>query len=167
VNEPTDPSVIGLDEPEGDKTMVVQLHRIGRIAGLLSLIALAACTTPAAPPPGQPVAARPSFTETGGASWYGAELAGAKTASGTIFDPAKPTAAHRSLPFQTVARVTNVENGRSVKVVITDRGPYGKGRIIDVSAKAAQALGLKKDGVMTVKVEVLAEDQIADKTAVR
>jgi len=146
--------------------MVVQFHRIGRLAGLLSLVALAACTTPTAPP-GQPVAARPSFTETGGASWYGAELAGAKTASGTIFDPAKPTAAHRSLPFQTVARVTNVENGRSVKVVITDRGPYRKGRIIDVSAKAAQALGLKRDGVVTVTVEVLVEDQTTDKTAVR
>jgi rare lipoprotein A len=153
--------------PTTDKTMVIRpFRRAARLAGMLSLLAIAACTTPAAPPPG--AASHPSFTETGSASWYGAEHAGAKTASGSTFDPAKATAAHRSLPFRTVVRVTNTANGRMVKVVITDRGPYGKGRIIDVSAKAAQALGLKKDGTVTVRLEVLAEDQAeADKLATR
>jgi rare lipoprotein A len=131
--------------------------RLARLAAALSLLAAAACTTTA--PPTQTSAPQPTYTETGGASWYGAEHAGGKTASGVLFDPAKATAAHRSLPFRTVARVTNTENGRSMKVLINDRGPFIKGRIIDVSAKAAQVLGIKKDGIALVRVEVIAEDQ--------
>jgi rare lipoprotein A len=142
-------------EIDGMRLVRTNASRLGRIAAVLTLLAVAACTT-AAPPS---IAPQPSYRETGGASWYGAEHAGEPTASGARFDPAKATAAHRSLPFRTVARVTNTQNGRSVKVVINDRGPFAKGRIIDLSAKAAQMLRMKKDGVATVRIEVLAEDQ--------
>jgi rare lipoprotein A len=131
--------------------------RLARLAGALALLAVAACST--TPPPTPASAPPPTYTETGIASWYGAEHAGAKTASGAPFDPAKATAAHRSLPLRTVARVTNTENGRSVTVVINDRGPFAKGRIIDVSAAAAQVLGIKHDGIALVRVEVMEEDQ--------
>jgi rare lipoprotein A len=148
----------------------VRSGRASRLAGLsaaLLLLAVAACTT-APPPSAGAIAPRPTYSETGNASWYGAEHAGAKTASGAPFDPAKATAAHRSLPLRTVARVTNTETGHSVKVVINDRGPFVRSRIIDVSAKAAQILGIKKDGIVRVRVEVLAEDQTeADGIAAR
>jgi rare lipoprotein A len=125
---------------------------------MLTLLVVAACTS-TGPPPLQTNAPQPTHTETGRASWYGAEHSGMKTASGAPFDPTKATAAHRSLPLHTVARITNTENGRSVKVVINDRGPFAKGRIIDLSAKAAQLLGIKKDGVALVRIEVMAADQ--------
>lgn len=88
----------------------------------------------------------------GVASWYGRAWRGRRTASGTPFDDRAMTAAHRWLPFETRARVTNLQNGRSVDVVVTDRGPYHKGRIIDLSAKAAEALGIKECGIAEVIV---------------
>src|SRR4051794_17524230 len=105
------------------KTIVVRPERgrSARLAAGLSLLIVAACTTPPSPPL-QVTAPTPTYTEHGRASWYGVEHAGGTTASGAIFDPAKSTAAHRTLPLRTVARVTNTENGRSVKVVINDRG---------------------------------------------
>ncbi|MDB5410616.1 MAG: septal ring lytic transglycosylase RlpA family protein [Rhodospirillales bacterium] len=150
-----------------DKTMVVRPMRgcLARLAAGFSLLIVAACATPSPPPVTAPQA---TYTETGRASWYGAEHAGGKTASGAIFDPAKSTAAHRTLPLRTVARITNTENGRSVKVVINDRGPYVKGRILDLSARAAKQLGVGKNGVALVKIEVMAEDQAeADGIAAR
>jgi rare lipoprotein A len=86
------------------------------------------------------------------ASWYGR---GRMTASGERFDKHAMTAAHRTLPFGTRARVTNKRNGRSVIVRINDRGPFARGRIIDVSEGAAGQLGMKRDGVVPVKVERL------------
>jgi rare lipoprotein A len=86
------------------------------------------------------------------ASWYGPAWRGRRTASGTRFDDRAMTAAHLWLPFETTARVTNVENGRSVDVVVNDRGPYHRGRIIDLSAKAAEALGIKECGTAEVIV---------------
>jgi rare lipoprotein A len=86
------------------------------------------------------------------ASWYGRAWRGRRTASGTRFDDRAMTAAHLWLPFETTARVTNVENGRSVDVVVNDRGPYHRGRIIDLSAKAAEALGIKDCGTAEVIV---------------
>jgi peptidoglycan lytic transglycosylase len=88
----------------------------------------------------------------GVASWYGRAWRGRRTASGIQFDDRAMTAAHRWLPFETQARVTNLQNGRSVDVVVTDRGPYHKGRIIDLSAKAAEALGIKECGIAEVIV---------------
>ncbi|MGC2199737.1 MAG: septal ring lytic transglycosylase RlpA family protein [Stellaceae bacterium] len=86
----------------------------------------------------------------GVASWYGRAWRGRRTASGSKFDERGMTAAHLWLPFATKARVTNLQNGRSVDVVVTDRGPYHSGRIIDLSAKAAEALGIKECGIAEV-----------------
>lgn len=92
----------------------------------------------------------------GYATWYGAALAGHTTASGERFDPSKMTAAHRSLPFGTWVDVTRVDTGQTVRVRITDRGPFGhEERIIDLSHEAAKELGILKAGVTRVKVTVL------------
>jgi rare lipoprotein A len=89
------------------------------------------------------------------ASYYGYDWAGNRTASGKRFNPEGMTAAHRSLPFGTRVRVTNTRNGRSVIVSITDRGPYIRGRIIDLSLGAARVIGMVQSGIAPVKVEVL------------
>jgi len=91
----------------------------------------------------------------GKASYYGGEFHGRKTASGEIFDQYKLTAAHRTLPFGTLCRVTNLKNQKNVVVRINDRGPFVRGRIIDLSYRAADLLGGVRAGVMDVKVEVL------------
>jgi len=101
--------------------------------------------------------ASPGFVEEGQASWYGAELAGARTASGEPFDPAALTAAHPELPFGTSATVTNLANGQAIVVVINDRGPAEPHRIIDVSQAAAQALGFMEGGTAQVRIEVTPE----------
>jgi rare lipoprotein A len=89
----------------------------------------------------------------GMASYYGKEFHGRKTASGEIFDMHKLTAAHKTLPFGTRVRVTNLENGRSVTVRINDRGPFKKGRIIDLSFEAARQIGMA--GTAKVRLAVL------------
>ena len=91
--------------------------------------------------------------QVGKASWYGAHHQGKKTASGERFHPHELTAAHRTLPLGTTAKVTNLETGQAVQVTINDRGPHAKGRIIDLSHGAAQRIGLKKDGTTRVSVE--------------
>jgi rare lipoprotein A (peptidoglycan hydrolase) len=104
-----------------------------------------------------PVAAAASaplpYQEVGVASWYGRANQGRRTASGQRFDGNKLTAAHRSLPLHTVARVTNLENGRSVEVTVNDRGPYVHGRVIDLSTRAAAALGMTHAGLAVVRIE--------------
>ena len=93
--------------------------------------------------------------ETGVASYYADKYHGRPTASGEIFDTYKLTAAHGTLPFGTVVRVTNQENQRSVTVRINDRGPFVPGRIIDLSRAAAKQLLLEKAGLATVKIEII------------
>jgi rare lipoprotein A len=82
-------------------------------------------------------------------------LVGKRTASGEMLDTVTPTAAHRSLPLASHAKVTNLDNGRSVVVKINDRGPYARGRILDLSPRAADALDMKRAGVVAVAVEPL------------
>lgn len=94
-------------------------------------------------------------TQSGLASWYGDRLEGHRTASGEPFNPKLLTAAHPSLPFGTRVKVTNLRNQRSVVVRINDRGPYSGGRIIDLSRKAAEKIGLRRAGIGPVKVQVL------------
>jgi len=89
----------------------------------------------------------------GEASWYGPGLYGRKTASGEVLRPGTMTAAHRTLPFGTCLRVTNLENGRAVEVRVNDRGPYAAGRILDVSETAARALGMRGQGITRVRLE--------------
>jgi rare lipoprotein A len=92
----------------------------------------------------------------GYASWYGAALAGHRTANGERFDPGKMTAAHRTLPFGTWVEVRRVEGGASVRVRITDRGPFGHAdRIIDLARAAAEKIGIVKAGVALVDVRVV------------
>lgn len=92
------------------------------------------------------------------ASYYGNELAGNRTASGETFDPGQLTAAHRTLPFGTLVRVTNVATGDSVVVRINDRGPFAHGRVIDVSHAAAREIGMHRSGTARVKLALLADD---------
>ncbi|MNP62949.1 RlpA-like protein precursor [compost metagenome] len=95
------------------------------------------------------------YDETGKASYYGKRHAGKRTASGERYDPGALTAAHRSLPFGTRVRVTNLDNDRSVVVRINDRGPFVRGRIIDISRRAADAIGMVRSGVAPVRVQSL------------
>jgi rare lipoprotein A (peptidoglycan hydrolase) len=93
----------------------------------------------------------------GTASWYGPGFHGKKTASGKIYDQYELTAAHKSLPLGTKARVTNLENGSTVEVEINDRGPFIEGRIIDLSRAAAGVLGFVESGLAPVQVEFIAD----------
>jgi rare lipoprotein A len=94
-----------------------------------------------------------AFTQNGVASYYGPELHGRRTASGERFNKEALTAAHRSAPFGARLKVTNLANGRSVVVRVNDRGPFVRGRIVDVSQGAARHLGMQGRGVARVKVE--------------
>lgn len=95
----------------------------------------------------------PNYDETGIASWYGAEFHGKPTANGEIFDMNELTAAHKTLPMPIFARVTNLENGRSIIVRVNDRGPFANSRIIDLSRRSAQLLGFEAQGTARVRVQ--------------
>ena len=95
------------------------------------------------------------YKERGIASWYGSKFHGRRTSSGEIYDLYKMTAAHRSLPLPTYARVTNLRNGRSIVVKINDRGPFHNNRIIDLSYVAAAKLGILEHGTGLVEVEAI------------
>jgi len=102
-----------------------------------------------------------SSTSDGLASYYADKYQGHKTASGERFDTARLTAAHRTLPFGTRVRVTNLDNGRSVVVRVNDRGPFVSGRVIDLSPAAAKQLDMLRAGVARVKLEVLGASSLA------
>jgi rare lipoprotein A len=116
------------------------------------------------PAPSQPVPVQPTakkspavpvkLPQTGEASYYGAQHQGKQTASGTTYDQAALTAAHPSLPFGSKIKVTNLANGKSVEVEITDRGPSAGNRIIDLSLAAAKALEMIESGTATVRLEL-------------
>ncbi|WP_210489656.1 septal ring lytic transglycosylase RlpA family protein [Rufibacter aurantiacus] len=117
---------------------------------LLALLATS-CTTKA------PAFGERGYTEKGKASYYSDKLRGNKMANGDRYKPGKRTAAHKKLPFGTKVKVTNPQNGRSVKVRITDRGPFAPGRIIDLSKSAARKLDMEKSGIVSVQMEVVKE----------
>jgi rare lipoprotein A len=131
----------------------------GGICALLPT-ALTLGTEPQAAPTVCPASAAtpvpiPRPTIIGHASWYGIQFANRPTASGTLFDPEKLTAAHRKLPLGTKVVVTNLHNGRSVLVTINDRGPYWGNRVIDLSYRAARVLGMVHRGVARVRIDPL------------
>mgnify|MGYP001555253105 CR=1 FL=1 len=97
----------------------------------------------------------PNDDQTGIASWYGDPFHGHATANGEVYDQNELTAAHQTLPLPTYVRVTNLENGRAVVVKINDRGPFVNGRIIDLSRRAAQLLGMDRQGTAKVRVQAL------------
>ena len=114
----------------------------------LGAVLVAGCSRVAvAPAPGKP--------QTGIASWYGPGFHGQPTSSGAIYDQHGLTAAHQSLPLGTRVRVTNLDTGRSVDVDVNDRGPFAKGRIIDLSYEAARTIGMIGPGTARVRVDVL------------
>ena len=104
-------------------------------------------------------------TETGVASWYGHPYHGRRAANGEIYDMEKMTAAHRTLPFGTWVRVINLENKQTVDVRITDRGPFAKGRILDLSHAAAVSIGMIGPGSAKVKITVIAKPAVVETAA--
>jgi rare lipoprotein A len=100
-----------------------------------------------------------NFHQTGRASWYGTPFHGRKTASGERYNMHALTAAHKTLPLDSYVRVTNTTNNKSVVVKINDRGPYTRGRVIDVSYAAARMLGLRRAGTARVKIEGLSQEE--------
>jgi len=122
------------------------------VAGLLlGLMVLPGCASGGA----AAQAGEGAAVEEGLASYYALRFHGRRTASGERYDKDARTAAHRTHPFGTHVRVTNQTNGRTVNVRINDRGPFVRGRIIDLSHAAARELGMVRDGVVQVQVEVL------------
>jgi rare lipoprotein A len=140
--------------------------RFPKAAGLSLLVALAACAhrpsgpgqgeeVPEGPPPPEVTPPRSHEVEEGLASYYGRRFQGRRTASGQRYDAEALTCAHRTLPFGTRLRITDLESGRSVEVTVNDRGPAVRGRVVDVSLAAARALDLTKRGVARVRLEPL------------
>lgn len=95
---------------------------------------------------------QPDYDETGIASWYGPTFYGKRTANGEVYDGDLLTAAHKTLPMPVNVRVTNLENGKSIVVRVNDRGPYARGRIIDLSRRAAELLDVVRSGTARVRV---------------
>lgn len=102
-----------------------------------------------------------NYDETGIASWYGPNFHGKFTANGETYDMNDVTAAHRTLPMPSIVRVTNLENGRSLLVRVNDRGPYAHNRIIDLSRRSAQLLGVIDNGTARVRVQIMADESRA------
>lgn len=132
-------------------------------AAVIELVPVPITTEVTAPPsatdagPDAPSAPQETQIGRGSASYYAARFQGRRTASGEMFDNRAMTAAHRTLPFGTLVRVTNPATGASVVVRITDRGPFTRGRMIDVSRAAAEELGLIARGHATVELSLIAD----------
>lgn len=107
--------------------------------------------------------ADPEHEETGVASWYGDQFHGRLTANGEIFDKRRLSAAHRTLPMPTIVEVENLENGRTIRVRVNDRGPFARERVIDLSHAAADALGFTAQGTARVRVRYVGEANIAER----
>jgi rare lipoprotein A len=132
------------------------------IAPLLALFFTLHCTRPPVSGPGRSAGGTDigtgAYTEDGESSWYGGNgdgFAGKPTASGEIFNPADLTCAHRTLPLGTLLEVENLANGRTVVVKVNDRGPFARGRILDLSKRAAKDLGFLLQGVAQVRIRTV------------
>lgn len=125
-------------------------RRLRRVLAGISFIVLPAALALAAV---LPLEAGARSVQVGQASWYGPGLQGKKTASGARFNPHALTAAHRSLPLGTRAKVTNLDNGKAILVTINDRGPFRRGRVIDLSRAAARQLAM--NGTARIRVEAM------------
>jgi len=100
------------------------------------------------------------YDQVGMASWYGDGFQGRYTANGEVFDLNELTAAHTTLPLPTIVEVVNLENNRSIRIRVNDRGPFARGRIIDLSRRAAQLLGFERNGTAQVRVKVLKDESM-------
>jgi rare lipoprotein A len=126
-----------------------------KIPLLCAIIALAGLGCSSTSPDPETAEITSPSVQTGTASYYAHKFHGRKTANGEIYDENKMTAAHRTLPFGTRVRVTNLDNDKSVELRVNDRGPFVEGRIIDVSYRAAGELDFVAAGLAEVRVEVL------------
>jgi rare lipoprotein A len=139
-----------------------------RLAGLIlavgALLVVGSCAgkaihdeqvVPDMPSPVAPQVPDAVYRETGMASWYGRDFEGRTTASGEVFDQNGISAAHRTLPLGTVLSITNLDTNKSIKVRINDRGPFVKGRVLELSLGAAKELGFASQGTARVKIESL------------
>lgn len=143
--------------------MALRRAAAGLLGAMIASAALCALSAPAlagehsaaARPQHAAMASRARSPQTGTASWYGQEHAGRRTASGATFDPGRLTAAHASFPLGTKVCVTHLRSGRTVIVTINDRGPYVRGRIIDLSEQAARQLGMLETGLAKVRLKVM------------
>jgi rare lipoprotein A len=131
----------------------------GQYFGVVFLTVLAAVSC------SRTVVATREDTQIGIASWYGGEFHGRRTSSGEVFDMNDMTAAHPTLPFGTLVDVTNLENGRATTVRINDRGPFIRGRIIDLSYAAARVLGIVGPGTARVRIAVVRDSPERDRTS--
>ena len=111
-----------------------------------------------------PMASADGFSETGEASWYGPGFHGKKTASGERYNQNAFTAAHKTLPFGTLLKVTNLNNGLSTTVVVNDRGPFKKGRIIDLSNAAAKRINMIGTGTTRVRIKSIGSTNVSQQT---
>ncbi len=147
--------------------LVFWLRPLGRLPILLLLLSLAACSSPAPKPtyfPGYPI----GYVERGMASWYGPGFHGNKTANGERYDMNRLTAAHRTLPLGSVAVVRSMSTGRQVTVRINDRGPFARGRVLDLSLAGARALGMVGNGTDHIELRVVGfQGRTADMGALR
>ena len=127
------------------------MNSLRNILGITFLTVITGCSSV------QPVAGGnwDGFTQTGQASFYADKFQNRQTASGALYKHELPTAAHKKLPFGSEVRVTNLDNGKDVVVTINDRGPFVKGRIIDLSKSAFSRIGSTSSGLIDVEIEVL------------
>jgi rare lipoprotein A len=123
----------------------------------LTCVVLASCASPG-PRPLETVDR--GWTEKGIASWYGKKFHGRRTANGEVYDMYGMTAAHKRLPFDTLVEVNNLDNGRSVRVRINDRGPFVRGRIIDLTYTAAEKIGMVGPGTARVRIRVVGNAEV-------
>jgi rare lipoprotein A len=154
-NQPTTPTKLPVSAPplaQPQATGTVKIQPAATIKPATEIVKIQPPTATIKPTLDKIVA-----TQSGQASWYGIE-GGTQTANGERYIPSGLTAAHRTLPFGTKVRVTSLKTGKTVTVRINDRGPFHSRRIIDVSAGAAEVIGIKNDGIGDVKMEVLAKE---------
>ncbi|MGD8494977.1 MAG: septal ring lytic transglycosylase RlpA family protein [Gemmatimonadales bacterium] len=127
-----------------------------RVALLSSVLLAGACAGYSGPAPMRTVEA--GWRQEGEASWYGPGFDGKRTASGEVYDMDDLTAAHRELPFGSLVRVVNLDNGLETQVRINDRGPFARGRVLDLSRAAAREIDMLASGTARVRIEVLSSD---------
>ena len=133
------------------------MRKLRLFAALVLTVALVTACSSRTPVVKEPVVKEPGYHAVGLASYYGRKFHGRRTASGEHYNMQALTAAHRTLAFGSRVEVTNLKNGRKVRVRINDRGPFIKGRIIDLSYAAAKQIGMLSRGVARVKIQALPE----------
>lgn len=153
----------------------MQLSKLGCCVLLLTILPLVFVTTTKASgsrPPTQkpyvinnkryyPIPSAEGYSEDGIASWYGGKFHGRKTSNGEVYDMHSMTAAHKTLPMDTMLLIENLDNGMKTVVRINDRGPFVRGRIVDLSYKAAQSLGIAEKGIAKVQATALGEEAVS------